>query len=173
MNRVTIAIILAVIAVIGIRVFDYFKTRHEILMAPVLKETEAEKVIINSKDNSVSVVKRNKQGQQRVKKQFAVRDVVTVLDNKGALTTTWRSKGFIREPGFVASYSDGLKVGADVQLFFWNRLGLNAGIVVSGSRGRVYIAASHVVPINLLSNTSVFVGIDHKSDVIFGLRVRL
>lgn len=81
-----------------------------------------------------------------------------------------QTSGFIFEPGFAAGFDDGPKAGIDTQIYFRRRLALSVGILTDNKwRMRAYAAGSY----NVYQNTSVFVGIDNKKEIVLGIRVGL
>jgi hypothetical protein len=78
-----------------------------------------------------------------------------------------QTSGFIFEPGVSAQLPE-VRVGFDVQFWFWHRYGFLTGVATDTKwRTRVYVAGSYQV----YRNTSLFVGVDNKKQVIAGVRL--
>jgi hypothetical protein len=157
-------------------------TKEQVLTAPVLKDNEKEKIIIDTRRKTVSVVTRigtpknpGATVPQVVKKTEGVRKVVVTETDDGQIIVTPIDKGFIFEPGVAIYYSDRARLGLDVQVAYWHSYGLVLGAGVNMGNEprtiRAHVAISRSIPLNLLSNTSVFVGVDNKKDITAGLRI--
>lgn len=167
---------------------EYFKRKHleqEIITAPVLKEDEKQKTIIDTNKKQVRVVKRGPVGRGKdgkagstevVKVTEGVRKVVITELVDGSIQVVALNKGFCLEPGLALYYSDAPRLGVDIQVAYWKRWGvlLGAGINMGDEprTGRLHVAVSHALPLTFVENTTVFVGIDHRKDAVVGLRIR-
>lgn len=156
--------------------------KEQVLTAPVLKADEKEKIVVDTKRKTVSVISRiaspkdvNAPVPQVVKTTEGVRKVVVTEKMDGSITVTPITKGFIFEPGLALYYSDRARLGLDVQFAYWHAYGLLLGAGVNLGEEprtvRAHIAVSRTLPLNLFSNTSVFVGVDNKKDFTAGLRI--
>ena len=157
--------------------------KEQVLISPVLKEHEKEKIIIDTQHKTVSVVRRVGSVKNPVdavipqveKRTEGVRKVVVTETDDGEITVTAITHGFICEPGVAIYYSDRARLGLDVQVYYWHQYGLvlGAGVNMGGEPRtvRAHIAVTRTLPINLFSNTSVFLGVDNKKDVVGGLRL--
>lgn len=157
-------------------------TKEQVLTAPVLKDNEKEKIIIDNRTHEVSVVRRvgtpknpGASVPQVVDKTEGVRKVVITEGTDGEITVTAITHGLVFEPGLALYYSDRARLGLDVQFAYWHSYGLLLGAGVNlGAEPRTiraHIAVSRTVPLNLFANTSVFIGVDNKKDVTAGLRI--
>lgn len=155
---------------------------EQALTAPVLKDNEKEKIIVDTKRKTISVVRRVGTAKnpsavvpQVVTKTEGVRKVVVTEETDGTIVVTPITHGFVFEPGIALYYSDRARLGLDVQFAYWHEYGLLLGAGVNmGAEPRTiraHIALSRTLPLNLLSNTSVFIGVDNKKDVTAGLRI--
>jgi hypothetical protein len=174
--------IIVVLAVCGL-VFTKCHKQEQVLTTPVLKENEKQKVIVDTRRKTVSVVRRigTPKNPGAVVPQVerttrGVRKVVVTETNDGEITVTAITKGFVCEPGLALYYSDRARLGLDVQIAYWHSYGLVLGAGVNLGEEprniRAHVAVSRTLPLNLFSNTSVFVGVDNKKDVVGGLRIQ-
>lgn len=158
---------------------------EQFITAPVLKENETQKIIVDTSRRRVQVVRRVPVGKgrdekggttQAVKVTEGARKVVVTEHTDGTVQVTAVNKGFIAEPGLALYYSDRARIGLDVQVAYWKQwgvvlgAGLNLGDEPRTIRG--HIAVTRALPLDFLSNTSAFVGVDHKKEVVAGLRLR-
>lgn len=156
-----------------------------IITAPVLKENEAQKIIVDTNKREVRVVKRGPMGKGKgtkegntevVKVTEGARTVVITELNDGTIQVVALNKGFCFEPGLALYYSEQARLGVDVQFAYWKQWGVLLGAGVNtGDRHRTvraYVAVNHAVPLNFLDNTTVFIGVDTKKDAVLGLRIR-
>lgn len=155
--------------------------------APVLKENEREKIIVDTRAGTIRTVARNvgdgkgirhngssgyQTGEQTVTDISGVRKVAVTIDKNGNVEVYAPSKGVIFEPGLTAFYSeDRFRLGLDAQVFYWKRWGVNVGIgstVQAPYSVKAYVAGSY----NFYGNTSIFAGITQSKEIGFGVRVR-
>jgi hypothetical protein len=176
MNKTTLVFIGLFLLVCGLWYAEHQLKRDEIINAPVLKENEKVKVIIDPNTKTVKEVRRDKNGKQIIKQTSGGRNTVIVVDDKCNVTVQTRTKGLIFEPGLTLGYTERARWGLDVQFFFWNRFGLNTGVTAALQGNTVYprafIGALYTLPFNVVSNTSIVAGMDNKLDLFVGARIK-
>lgn len=174
-RRAITTALVALVAYGGLELYQRRQRHETTITAPVLKETEKSKTIVDTSRREVTTVTR-KGGQQVVKVKEGVRKIVVTETNNGTIQVEAINKGFCLEPGVALYFSDSPRLGLDAQLAYYKRWGVLAGVGVNlGDEPRTvraHIAVSYALPLNLFSNTSAFVGVDHKGDVAAGLRLR-
>jgi len=147
---------------------DYRNLKQRQQTSPVLTETEKEKIII--KKGKVTHV--TKEG---IKINPNSRETVVTINNDGTVDTYSPTWNFINELGVAALYSrNKLCVGLDSQVFYYKTWGAVAGVAISINRSkllRFYIAGSKQLPFKQFNNTSIFIGVDHDTKIISGLRI--
>jgi hypothetical protein len=156
------------------------KQREDVLVAPVLKDNENQKIIVDTNRQTVTRVRRIKNATgkttQTTRTESGVRKVVVSEDNEGNISVSAINKGFCFEPGLALYFSDKARLGLDAQVAYWRRFGVVAGAGVNlGDEPRtlrLHIAVTHALPFDFASNTSMFVGVDNKKDVVAGLRLQ-
>lgn len=174
--------IVAGLALAGL-IFTKCHKAEQVLTTPVLKENEKQKIIVDTRRKTIQVVRRignvkhpGEAVPQVTKTTSGVRKVVVTETDDGEITVTAIQSGFVCEPGLAIYYSDRARIGLDVQIAYWHSYGLVLGAGVNMGEEprtiRAHIAVSHTLPLNLLSNTSVFLGVDNKKDVVGGLRIQ-
>ena len=167
---------------------EYVKRKtleKEIITAPVLKENEKQKIIVDTNKREVRVVKRvpigkgkdGKEGSTEVVKVTeGARKIVVTERTDGTIEVVALNKGFCFEPGLALYYSDKVRMGLDVQVAYWKRWGvlLGAGVNVGDEPRtvRLHVGVNYALPLNFIDNTTVFLGVDHKKDAVVGLRLR-
>jgi hypothetical protein len=180
------AVILGLVAAwIGTELYERRVQKLEVVTAPVLKDNEEKKIIIDTNTRTVQVVERrnardNKSGQSHstevVKTTKGVRKVVVTETNDGAIQTRLVNKGLSFEPGVALYCSDKMRVGLDFQVTYFGAWGvlLGAGVAIGDEPRtiRAHVAVSRSLPLRFMGNTQVFVGVDQRKDVVAGLRVR-
>lgn len=186
-NKLAIgALVLLIVAFIG-QCIHKRQNRDAIEFAPVLKENEREKIVIDSRAGTVKRVVRRDQknsadanggskgqesSEQIVTDISGVRKVAVTIDKDGNVSVYAPTSGVIFEPGLAAFYSDDkFRLGLDAQVFYWRKWGVNIGAGSTLEKPytlKAYIAGSY----NVWSNTSLFVGITHTKEAGFGLRIR-
>ncbi len=179
-----IGLVLEVVVALALAglIFTKCHKQEQVITSPVLKENEKQKIIVDTKHRTVSVVRRvgspSRPGDtipQVTKTTEGVREVVVTETDDGEITVTAITAGFICEPGLSLYYSDRARLGLDVQVAYWHSYGLLLGAGVNLGEGprtiRAHVAVSRTLPLNLFRNTSVFVGVDNKKDVVGGLRI--
>lgn len=154
-----------------------YRMRHEdVIAAPVLKEDEKEKIIIDTGKKKVTRVRRDGTKQETDIKDGARKVVITDPKDGGDLKLEVMNKGFCFEPGLALYYSDTLRLGVDAQIAYYKNFGVLLGAGVSmGDEPRTvraHIGLSHALPLNFTDNTSVFVGIDNSKNVAGGIRIK-
>jgi hypothetical protein len=95
----------------------------------------------------------------------------------GEIEITVPTKGFTFEPGLTMAAGDGLRIGADIQYFYWKRWGLTVGgtLPTEGrtlDRFRGHLGLSWAPYWKWVPNSSIWAGIDTGADPIFGVRTR-
>lgn len=171
-----------VLVVLGL-VLNKCHKQEQVLTTPVLKENEKQKIIVDTRRKTIQVVRRignvkhpGEAVPQVTKTTSGVRKVVVTETDDGEITVTAVQSGFVCEPGLAIYYSDRARLGLDVQLAYWHSYGLVLGAGVNLGEEprtiRAHVAVSRSLPLNLFSNTSVFVGVDNKKDVVGGLRIQ-
>lgn len=181
-----------VVALVVVIVFSYTlgeyingKLRElDTVVAPVLKENENQKIIVDTNKKTVTVVRRghigkgkeSASGTQVVKVTEGARKVVITERTDGTISVVALNKGICFEPGLALYHSDQTRLGLDVQVAYWKRWGvvLGAGVNMGDEprTGRLHIAVNHALPLSFIDNTTAFIGVDHRKDVVMGLRVR-
>lgn len=174
--------------VVAVRMWiDHRNRRDAVEFAPVLKENEREKIIVNTRSGMIRRVARRtptlggngpsgtpgrNPGEETVTDISGVRKVAVTIDKDGSVKVYAPTKGVIFEPGLAAFYSDeNFRLGFDVQFFYWRRFGLNAGAGSTLEKPysvKAFVAGSY----NIYSNTSVIVGITQTKEIATGVRVR-
>lgn len=164
--------------------YDRQQKREDVLTAPVLKENEKTKIIVDTNRKRVQVVTRpigndkgiKDAGTQVVKVTEGARKVVITEHTDGTIQVVAGNKGLTFEPGLALYCSDKLRIGVDVQVTYWKQWGLlvGAGIAIGDEPRtmRAHVAINRSLPLKYMGNTTVFVGMDHKKDLVAGLRVR-
>lgn len=134
----------------------------------ILKPSEQEKFMVS--DHFVTTIKRDGEGKTQVNTEYVPKRAVITVNKDGSVTVKSQRFGFAYEPGLAIGYGDALRLGPIMRLAYFDRFGLNLGAsfkLQGHVDGRVFIAGSY----NFVSNTSLFVGIDHRKDLIGGLSV--
>ena len=170
---------LLVAGVIGNEYYKRKQLEEQIITAPVLKENEKEKIIIDTNRRTVTTINKGDpkgKNPQVVKVREGVRKVVVIRDDRDNLTVRAINKGFTFEPGLALYYSDKARLGLDIQVAYYKRWGvlLGAGVNMGDEPRTVrgHVAVSHALPLNFLDNTTAFIGVDHRKDLTVGLRIR-
>jgi hypothetical protein len=163
-------------------IFTKCHKQEQVTTSPVLKDNEKQKIIVDTRRKTIQVVRRvgtvKQPGAsipQVTETTRGVRKVVVTETDDGEITVTAITKGFVFEPGLALYYSDRARLGLDVQIAYWHSYGLVLGAGVNLGEEprtvRAHVAVSRTLPLNLFSNTSVFIGVDNKKDVVGGLRI--
>lgn len=166
--------------VIGI-LFNYISKKRQELdsqLSSVLQPHEKEKVIITHSGKNIVVSKKRIDGSIDTKIiSVGSRETVITEEDNGDIRVFSPSHGFVFEPGFTVFFSDKLRMGIDVQWYYWNRWGLCSGGGVNiGGEPRtldVYpIAICYTVPFQAFINTSFYVGYSLRNQVCIGGRLK-
>ena len=141
---------------------------------------ENEQITIDMGRHTVSDIKREQVGDSDRNPNHNVvratwvpnakRAVITVTKD-GKVSLDVQTKGFCFEPGISAGFLRGPAFGGDIKLGYWNRLGLNSGLMY-GTRSKelsLYGGLSWAV----YSNTSLVLGVTHRKDIFLGVRIAL
>ena len=133
-----------------------------------LKPNESRKLV--KKGNKLTLTRRDKDGREIKKVIKGTRDFSVTEDDKGRVEIYAPNKGWVFEPGLALGISDEVRYGADLQFFYWNNFGIAVNLLTNSDFS---IRTGIVGLYDIYSNTSLFVGVDNKKDITFGIRVRL
>lgn len=173
-----------IVVYIGSEYVQRKNLEQQIITAPILKETENQKIIVDTNKKKVTVVKRGpigkgkdgKSGTEVTKVTEGARKVVITEDRDGTIRVVALNKGFCFEPGLALYYSDSARLGLDVQLAYYKRWGVLLGAGVNMGEEprtiRAHVAVNYALPLSFMDNTSMFLGMDHKKEVVAGARLR-
>ena len=178
-------IVVIIAAWIGNEIYRRKLLEREIITAPVLKENEKQKIIIDTNKRTVTTVKRGPIGKgkdkkdgntQVVKRTDGARKVVITENQDGSIRVDTINRGFVFEPGLALYFSDQARLGLDVQVAYYKRWGvlLGAGVNMGDEPRtvRAHVGVNYALPLSFIDNTTVFAGIDHRKDAAVGLRIR-
>lgn len=175
-NRILLIALIA-IAIVGlVKLKHYWDLRNSVAISPVLTEAEQSKEVVDTKAKTVTIIERDGDKQIAVVKR-GVRHIVTTVKKDGTVSKLYINKGFTFEPGLTLATDskDGL-VGIDTQWFYWANFGVTTGLSIPASRlsineTRVCLAISYNLSSMKLNNTSLFMGVDTKKQVVIGTRI--
>jgi hypothetical protein len=137
-----------------------------------LKETEKAKVEIDTSKREVRYAVRKPDGTIETKAVREVRHATVIVKTDGEIQVIARPYGFCFEPGLGFAYNAGFYPTADVQFFFYQRWGTSAGLYYKDNL-RLYLACNYSLSGIHLGNANLWLGIDLKQDIVFGVQVRL
>lgn len=160
---------------IGIIIYPYYKDYKDLKrkekIAPVLKPGEKVKVIKDK--NKVIIVDKD----ETVIRHNPRDTVITVTDD-GKVDVYAPIMGFIFEPGYCGFYTDDkFWIGIDSQWFYWRYLGINSGIGLTTSHNYLklrlnVVSLSYTPSWKYMTNTSIYAGLNDKSDFLVGIRAK-
>ena len=151
--------------------------------SPILKGEEHEKIIVDTRTKTVTVVTKSDDtktntSQQQVKVlSEGERQAVITEDNQGHLSVYSPKWGYVFEPGECIFYSDTFRIGLDTQWFYWQRYGVITGLGINFNNNQRrnidgFIAVSYNLPFETFSNTSIYTGYSFKQQLVVGGRVK-
>lgn len=121
--------------------------------------------------NHVTTVKRGLNGQTEVKTEYVPNRAVITLNKDGSVSVKNQQFGLTCQPGLGFGYGNGFRIAPNIKALYFKRLGLNTGVTFLLSKQpdpRLFIALSYAA----IGNTSVFLGLDHRQDLIGGISVK-
>jgi len=163
------------LGIVGIILYPYYKlwkmkTYNE-KVSLTLKDNEKRKIIIE--DRTITNVEKDK-----IEVKSGARTTVITVKNDGSIDLYSPTIGFICEPGYATFYSnEKLWVGLDIQWFYWRRIGLLSGIGLRSEnhdlKGKINVLSlSYTMPFKILSNTSMYIGLNDSTKFLAGIRVK-
>lgn len=177
-NKIGIPVLIILIVIGWFQYRKYIESKEEVIMAPVLKEDERAKYTVQDKKVTKITRRKNKDGTvEQVRETIeGARKVAITIKEDGSINVYARSHGPIFEPGVAIGYSgDKPRIGVDAQLYYWRRFAVGTGVTIDMEEWRqVRINGTfhYTLPVKKLNNTSLFVGIDNKLDLAFGVRIK-
>lgn len=150
---------------LALLLLNYFNPKWDVITSLKPLPPGVDRLIVIDKNG---VIDQDKKG---ARKHYVPDEGKTeiVQDDKGKLHITVKTKGFCFRPGFGGGFIAGnANLVADVKFVYWGRLGAVAGIPISHHNWtKPYIGCSYT----LIRNTSGFVGLNTKKEIVAGLRV--
>ncbi len=149
-------------------ILDRWFAPHLSTAQATLKPSEQEKFMVS--EHYVTTVKRDTAGKTQVSTEYVPKRATIIVNKDGTVSVKPQRFGFGYEPGLGIGYGDALRIAPNLKVVYFDRFGLNVGAsfkVQGHVDGRLFVAGSY----NFASNTSLFVGIDHRKDLIGGLSV--
>ncbi len=145
-------------------------------MSPVLKDNENDKITVDTKTGRVerttrkaaNAVGKTNSGFTTTRHLDGARKLAITVARNGSVQVYAQTKGLTFEPGIGVVYNGRPNLSADIQLGYWRRYGLNAGVY--GAPGRqlsAFVGGSY----NFYHNTSLLIGVDNHHNPIIGLRI--
>lgn len=122
-------------------------------------------------ENHVTTVERDSKGKTEVKTEYVPKRAVITVNKDGTVSVKNQKFGLTCEPGLGLGYGAGFRIVPNIKLLYFSRLGLNTGVSLLLSKRpdpRIFVALSYAV----VGNTSVFLGIDHKQEIVGGVSVK-
>lgn len=177
---VTFCVILAVIAVVAFRGCGQRRDSIDAHLSQTLGANVNEKVIYDPKNKVLTRIYRRDSGRNGsisssdepiVKRETGVREAVIEVDKDGKTIVFTRTKGFLFEPGLIVAIGDAPRLGVNFQFAYWRYWGANVGLTgrLKGSTDpRIHVGVTY----NVYSNTNLFVGLDHKKQMMAGITVQ-
>lgn len=166
------ALVLSALALLGYRVYQLLH-RWDTPSVPqsvkALAATEQEKFMVTQ--NHVTTIKRDAKGNTTVSTSYVPNRAVITLNKDGSVSVKNQQFGLTCQPGLGFGYGNGFRIAPNIKVLYFKRLGLNTGVSLLLSKQpdpRLFIALSYAA----ISNTSVFLGLDHKQQVIAGISVK-
>lgn len=166
------ALVLSALALLGYRVYQLLHRLDLPNIPPSvasLSPTEQEKFMVTQ--NHVTTVKRDSKGQTQVVTEYVPNRAVITLNKDGSVSVKNQKFGLTCQPGLGFGYGTGFRIVPNIKVLYFYRLGLNTGVSFLLSKQpdpRIMLALSYAA----VSNTSVFLGLDHKQAVIGGISVK-
>lgn len=166
------ALVLSALALLGYRVYQLLHRLDEPRTpsnVAALKSTEQEKFMVTQ--NHVTTIKRGLKGNTVVSTEYVPNRAVITLNKDGSVSVKNQEWGLTCQPQLGFGYASGFRIAPNLKLAYLYRLGLNTGISFRpyGSVDpRLFVALSYAV----VSNTAVFVGLDHKQAPMAGINVK-
>lgn len=166
--------VVGVLVVTGLFLFRQWQNRkHDLPATLTAAQAKTSQVIIDTQRKEVTVRPLNGL-PGKVNVGNGIRRVVITQDEKGRLHIEAPQSGWIVEPGLSLFYSDKLRLGADVQLYYWHAFGVTIGLGSDTHQSYdAYGAVTYNLPFALTSNTSIFAGYSIRRYATFGVRVKL
>jgi len=98
--------------------------------------------------------------------------VIDIKHEPAPPVITVTNKGLTRQFGGSVLFADKLRVGVDCEFFYWNRVGVLAGLGFSSNPLLAgYLGVSYQLDQIKLNNTSVWAGYTSTRNIAVGLRV--
>lgn len=170
------------IGLLGILVFfvypyirDARRLRDQTKTALVLKESEHEKIVIRGR--TMERVRRvslpdGTTGQVVIRK-VGVRKYAISVGKDGGVDVYALQRGPTFEPGFSIGFSGNtVCAGLDVELYYWNKWAVGMGVDTDGQNLRVHGGVFRDLYFDYFNNCSLYLGVDHKSDLRLNFRIR-
>lgn len=139
----------------------------------VLQENEKE--IIGVVGNKITVAKRGKDGKVETETKYVPPDggAKIAFKKDGSVEVRVKNKGLSASPGLSLLYADSLRAGIDLNLAYWNRLGISMGVGLGRHPVAVPFAAVNYSWGNVrFRNTALMVGYTTRKTWLVGVRVR-
>lgn len=165
-------LVLVALTLLGYRVYRLLSRLDTPKLPPSvvsLSPTEQEKFMVTQ--NHVTTIKRDSKGQTQISTEYVPNRAVITMNKDGSVSVKNQKFGLTCEPGLGLGYGAGLRIVPNIKVLYFYRLGLNTGVSFLLSKQpdpRLMLALSYAA----VSNTSVFLGLDHKQAVIGGISVK-
>jgi len=141
----------------------------------VIALKEGEKEVVGIVGRKITTVRGTYGGDTEVKTRYIPADggARVTIHNDGTVNVKVRNKGLAMSPGLGVYYADTLRPSLDLNVAYWNRLGVNVGLGFGKHPGAVpFIAVNYAWGNVRFQNTSIMAGYDARRYWLVGARVR-